>query len=127
MKNQIQYFELSDFQHIYLEDSFVLGIEESSSKLSFKMEFVLTEKHPLYHKPIENEQYCYKKGEIIFSKTEKIKWNQKSFKNLSMDSTGEPDMGNIDGFYIENDIYHLNGDWGDVEVSSEIPKIVLEM
>lgn len=28
------------------------------------------------------------------------------------DATGEYDYGNIDEFYIEDDSYHLSGDWG---------------
>ncbi|WP_153520424.1 hypothetical protein [Pseudomonas aeruginosa] len=55
----MNYYDETCFANIYLEDSYVLAIEESVSTLSFAMELVLLESHPLYVKPAAGEAYCY--------------------------------------------------------------------
>jgi len=114
------YFEWEDFENIYLEDSYVLGIYESPIQLIFEVEIVLHEKHPLYTLPKPNEQYCYKKGKIIFDGVKSVNWIKKS--NMSYtDPDGEIDYGNIETFELKNNRFHLIGDWGEVEIESKQP------
>ena len=111
------YYDWEGFADIYLEDSFVLGIDESSSEVSFIVEAVLTEGHPLYTPPESDEQYCYKKGKIVFQGLKCVKWisrNETSFTDVS----GKEDYGNIDVFQLTNDQYLMSGDWGELEVTS---------
>lgn len=111
------YYHWEGFAGIYFEDSFVLGIYESSNEISFIVEAVLTENHPLYTTPESDEQYCYKKGKIAFQGLKRVKWisrNETPFKDVS----GEEDYGNIDVFQLSNDQYFLSGDWGELEVTS---------
>ena len=54
-----KYYDWDSFKNIYLEDSFVLGIEESDNQMSFIVEMVLTENHPMYSSRHKDEQYCY--------------------------------------------------------------------
>ena len=68
------YHKLPVLQDIYLEDSFVLGINTDENTALFEMEFVLTEDHDGYRPPRENEQYCYKKGTLRFDKCAKVNW-----------------------------------------------------
>ncbi|MCK6265885.1 hypothetical protein KP803_21750 [Vibrio sp. ZSDE26] len=68
------YYDWEDFADIYLEDSFVLSICESSNEISFIVEAVLTENHPLYTSPKNDEQYCYQKGKIVFQGLKYVKW-----------------------------------------------------
>lgn len=117
-----KYYEWDDFKNIYLEDSFVLGIEEPENQITFKVEMVLTEDHPLYTSPREDEQYCYKKGKIIFNDVQAINWINRSFQPFT-DADGSEDYGNIDLFELSSNGYHLSGDWGEVVINSLAPKI----
>lgn len=123
---EINYFELSkDFSEIYLEDSYVLGVNENTNSIEFLMDLVLRENHPMYNPPKTNEQYCFKKGKIIFPKIKNVTWKEKLFMP-SKDADGEIDYGNIDSFVFENGKYNLTGGWGEVLIESETPKIIFE-
>jgi hypothetical protein len=115
---RVEYYELPALSHIYLEDSYVLDIIESDSELRFLLDIVLTEFHPDYHPPVSGEQYCYRKGELIFEETCAIQWLRKT-RQVFRDANGEIDYGNIDVFYYEDGRYHIEGDWGSVMLSSE--------
>lgn len=117
-----QYYEWDNFRNTYLEDSFVLDIEESKEQLSFTVEIVLTEKHSLYAPPSENEQYCYKTAKIIFQKLKSVTWLNKSMKPFT-DADDSEDYGNIDSFELSPDGYHLTGDWGEVIIDSAPPML----
>lgn len=114
MKN-IQYYELPELEQVYLEDSFVLGIDTTNSALIFEMEIVLRESHPLYYKPLPDEQYCYCRAALKFSKIERIEWVRKD-TTPSIDAAGEIDYGNIDVFFVEDKKHYLRGDWGEVNI-----------
>ncbi len=119
MEKPNSYSNWEDFRNIYLEDSFVLEIIETSILLSFKIEFVLGEQHLLYKKPNINEAYCYCLGYMKFINPTNVKWEKKNFDFTSIDANGEKDLGNIDLFYKENDFYFLEGDWGKVSLQCE--------
>jgi len=116
------YYEWDNFKNIYLEDSFVLSIEEFEGALSFIVELVLTENHPLYSSRDAGEQYCYKKGKIIFQELKSIEWLNRNTQPFT-DATGSKDYGNIDTFILAADGYHLSGDWGEVIVDSSPVKL----
>jgi hypothetical protein len=112
------------FDVYYLEDSYVLGVDESDpSKLAFSLLLVLTPKHPLYSAPKPNEQYCYRNGALIFEGVRAADWTNRNFKS-SRDPDGTVDYGNVDAFKIEPDgRYLLEGGWGRVIVTAESAKI----
>lgn len=111
------YYDWEGFADIYLEDSFVLGIYESPDEISFIVEAVLTENHSLYTLPESDEQYCYKKGKIVFQGLKYVKWINRNEAPFT-DASAEEDYGNIDVFELSNDKYRLSGDWGELEVTS---------
>lgn len=117
------YYEMDDFKNIYLEDSFVLGIEESEDELFFIVEMVLTEAHPLYTPPNASEQYCYKTGKIGFQELKSVEWLNRNTKPIT-DAEGSEDYGNIDSFTISPEGYYLEGYWGEVKINSSPPKVV---
>ena len=117
-----RYYEWDKFKNIYLEDSFVLRIEESEKEISFTVEAVLTEEHPRYSPPREAEQYCYKRARIVFKGLKNIKWLERNSKPFT-DADGNEDYGNIDSFELSSEGYHLLGDWGDVIICSEAPNL----
>jgi len=118
-----QYYEWENFKDIYLEDSFVLGIDESEKQISFTVEMVLTEKHPLYKPPCEGEQYCYEKGKIVFQDLKSVEWLNRNMQPFT-DADNSEDFGNIDFFASSSAGYHLSGDWGEVMINSAHPKVV---
>jgi hypothetical protein len=65
----VNYSELPGLDGVYLEDSFVLGIGETSNQLVFDLDAVLTPSHPSYAPPHPGEQYCYRRGELLFRTT----------------------------------------------------------
>lgn len=120
-----KYYEWDGFENIYLEDSYVLGIKYSGRELSFIMELVLTENHPMYSPPKESEQYCYRNGEMIFKNVSEVKWINRSMQP-NIDFDGAVDYGNIDSFELSEGGYHLEGDWGEVIVYSSEPELELK-
>ena len=73
-------------------------------KFLFIVEAVLTENHPLYTPPESDEQYCYKKGKIVFQGLKCVKWINRNEAPFT-DAFGEEDYGNIDVFELSNDKY----------------------
>lgn len=118
-----KYYDWDDFKNIYLEDSFVLGIDESEEQVSFTVEMVLTEDHPMYSPPRKDEQYCYKKGKIVFQDLQSVRWLHRNMQPF-IDADENKDYGNIDCFELSSAGYHLLGDWGEVIIKSSEPKVV---
>ena len=116
------YFGIKGLENFYFEDSFVLAIEESKDELAFLLDLVLTEEHPLYSEPKYDEQYCYKKARLIFKKCEAINWIEKT-NNLFSDNSGEIDLGNIDSFEKDGKENHLEGDWGEVILVTDLVEV----
>lgn len=117
------YSDWTDFGQVYLEDSYVLDIKESGDDLAITMEIVLTEDHPKYQDPFENEVYCYAKAKILFPEMRSIRWIRRN-RQPAIDASGDKDFGNIDSFVQENDSYRLSGDWGEVVVESNPVELI---
>jgi hypothetical protein len=113
----MKYFEwIKALSNIYLEDSYVLEIRESGSRVEFDMEFVLLENHPNYAAPLIGEKYCYRRGLIRLDNCSD-KFFQRSL-NVNSDADGEIDLGNIDIFDRTGDLITLSGDWGELSLTS---------
>jgi hypothetical protein len=115
--NKVPYHHLPGFEHVYLEDTYVLDIVEEPTQLVFTLEVVLTEGHPLYQGPSIEAQYCYREALLKFSDIKKIIWTSRHFQAFT-DASGSVDYGNIDIFYKSGFTYHLEGDWGSVNIES---------
>lgn len=122
---QVQYSRFRGFEHVYLEDSFVLDIQTAPSSAEIALEIVLTENHPLYKTPPLDEQYCYRKARIYFPDAERVEWIEKSMIP-STDATGNVDYGNIDEFFLANEHYHVRGDWGELDIVSSPPLLEVQ-
>lgn len=109
------YSSLSQFENVYLEDSFVISIKTEENQAEFMIEAVLHEKHPLYSPPSAQEQYCYKLAKISFSNAKKVTWIEKK-NSFFIDANNEVDYGNIDNFFYIGDHFYLSGDWGSLEI-----------
>ena len=124
--NRKQYYDIPDLEQIYFEDSYVIRIIEKKERLIFILDAVLKEGHTLYQPPKPDEKYCYRKAALIFPVLKWIAWREKKFIPYT-DADSEIDYGNIDVFYSEDSTYHIEGDWGIVELRSETPTIWFDM
>jgi hypothetical protein len=114
------YTEFPDLANVYLEDSYVLAIDEAPHSLTFTLEVVLTPEHPRYHTPLPGEQYCYVDGFLTLNGVREIEWLSRS-ANAFTDASGEEDLGNIDTFRQDVDYFDIVGDWGHVHVFAIVP------
>jgi hypothetical protein len=123
----MDYTELTNFKGVFLEDSFVLSIKRGLDIIIFECDFVLTEENYYYQSPKEDEQYCYRKGSLIFKNILDANWFEGILESYFRDANDEFDLGNIDLFQINGDSYYLEGDWGKVTiVTNEQPQIIWE-
>ncbi|MEV4149368.1 hypothetical protein AB0J40_37300 [Amycolatopsis sp. NPDC049691] len=119
------YTDFPDLAHIYLEDSFVLAIDEKPTSLTFRLEAVLTSSHPRYHQPRPGEAHCYADAVLTIADATKIEWVTRSSRTYR-DATGEEDLGNIDSLQRHDNHYEITGDWGHVRIySSAAPRFTL--
>lgn len=109
------YWELPGLEQVYLEDSWVLGIQVDQQRAAFQLELVLTEDHPRYQPPQAGERYCYAPAWLVFECAELVEL-QLSGAPPATDASGEQDLGNIDTLCQVEGEYVATGDWGALRV-----------
>jgi hypothetical protein len=109
---------------VFLEDSYVLGISESSEQVVFHLDAVLTPEHRAYHSPRPGEQYCYANGSLIFPDVTRVVWLRRNTRHYT-DASGEEDLGNIDILTVDGDTFVAEGEWGAVRISGAQPRFEL--
>ena len=99
------YYEaILDLRHIYLEDSYVLGIHEADGALLFDLLAVLTESHPAYQVPTDDVQYCYRAARVSFESHLDFRLDRTSISTPARSTPmGVSIYGNIDAFEIMPD------------------------
>lgn len=122
---QLKYENFPGFEDVYLEDSYILGIDTTLQTVTMELDVVLIETHPLYKKPSINEHYCMRKGQIIFPNCKEVNWIEKSMIP-STDATGEVDYGNIDSFVLIDGRYKIEGDLGRLDIISDSPILEIQ-
>ncbi|MFF5495176.1 hypothetical protein [Streptomyces aquilus] len=120
---RVDYPQLSGFEHVYLEDSFVLGVTASPGRLSLEMDLVLTVHHPPYRPPAPGEQHCYTRARIEFLQVRSLTWTDQGTPP-AVDASGETDYGGIDALFRDGSAFHIEGDWGSIDVVSGPPGII---
>jgi hypothetical protein len=122
--HMIGYEHLPGFEHLYLEDSWVLGIRESADELRFEVEAALTQDHPEWHPPEADAVHTYKRLVVVFRKPRQVTWVQRMAGPPAVDASGEIDYGHIDVFTWDESLFDLAGDWGHVRVVAERPVVL---
>jgi len=117
MKNYVEFPDLANF---YLEDSYVLDIQETEGSITFVLDAVLTPGHPSYAEPPPDEQHRYVTARLTLAGASEIRWLRRS-PRAYRDATGETDLGNVDRLVLEDDHYEATGDWGEVWVFTTSP------
>ncbi|WP_431218256.1 hypothetical protein [Leifsonia xyli] len=122
----MKYQEIDDaLAHVYLEDSFVLSISVTPGRAVFGMEFVVLPGHERYVEPASPNPYHYERGELVFSSVKSLVWSGQGVPPSIDPVDGSEDFGNIDSLVAENSSYLLEGDWGEMQISSQLPPKVM--
>jgi hypothetical protein len=116
------YYEIPGFEELGLEDSWVMGIQEDASGIVFDVDFALCANHRLFAPPLPNEVNSFRRGRMRCAEPSSVIWYRKTM-TPNYDLTGEADFGNFDSFYFSGDCFHLDGDWGEIEVVSAPPVV----
>lgn len=123
--NTVNYDQLTGLEGVYLEDSYVMDILISPSKVEFAIEFVLTESHPRFTPPPPNEQYCYRQGRLIFEEFDHLLFEFRP-QSRTTDADNNLDYGNIDSFVVNGIEHRLEGDWGKLELIPRKMRVELD-
>ena len=122
---RLNYWQLPGFENIYLEDSYVLSINANTISIQILLEAVLTENHPLYTPALSGEQYCYRQMTVKFPHPQTYDLVLNNISAIA-DPDGSVDYGNIDDFFMADDKYYLRGEWGELTIVSDPPRLVDE-
>jgi hypothetical protein len=120
-----EYFEHEVLRGLYLEDSWVLDISASRGQLVITAEFVLTEEHTAYAPARAGEQYCYRRGVLVFDGVRDLTWTGQLSSRPSRDSDGSIDYGNIDSLIIDGDHYTVEGNLGKIDLRAASIRVAL--
>lgn len=116
------YHAIPGLEHIYLEDSFIVAIDQADG-LRFKLEAVITEEHPYYRDPKPGQQYCFRWLTISWLASASIDF-QPSGRQPAVDATGSIDYDNIDRFEWADSRFEMEGNFGRVTVEGRPPFVV---
>ena len=109
------YTEISEFENLLLEESWVRGIEVRHGTLCLQLDLVLTVGHPGFTPPASGELFCYRTGEISFSGMTCLSWSEQVIRPAT-DAAGEIDFGHIDVFEWDSEEFRLRGDFGHINL-----------
>ncbi len=84
--------------------------------MCFHLQAVLVEGHPLFYwPPAAGEEHPY--ARLRWCLHGEVWWNEgPNLDRLAVDASGERDYGNVDAWFQEGDVEHLEGQWGAVSV-----------
>jgi hypothetical protein len=118
------YWELPGLQDVYLEDSWVLDVIANPGTVTVELDVVLRETHPFYERPRPGEQYCFRRGGLVFPHVIEVHWTRQGAP-AAKDASGERDYGSIDQLESVDGRFRLSGDFGDLEIVSAKPLLRL--
>jgi hypothetical protein len=117
------YAELPNLDDLYLEDSWVLDVQETPDEVCFHLEAVLRETHPKWSPPKKGEVYTTLPLSLVFPGKVRVLWVERKMKPI-LGPDDEVDHGNIDSFEWEPRFFELQGEWGHVRIESDPPLVI---
>ena len=105
------YYELSVLEQIYLEDSFVLGVEVLPGTVKIQLDLVLREGHPSYVVPGAGEQYCFWKAVLKLEEVSEVTWHMPTGAP-AIDASGDIEYGGIDSYEVDGSVHRIVGEIG---------------
>lgn len=119
------YVEIAQLRELLLEESYVLGITAIPGKVTFELDLVLTPGHGEYSPPGPGQQYCSRRGLLVFEGVTRLLWSQAG-NPPAVDASGEADYGQIDSFEWDDAGALLEGSWGRMEIVSSSIEVALQ-
>lgn len=119
------YTTLAGFEHVALEDSYVLDIAIRPYVLVIRLDLLLLPEHPAWEPPKRGERGCFKTAKISFSGIRSLHWTGMGARP-ARDSSGEVDFGSVDALTRLDRVYRIEGDWGAITLEAEAPRLSLE-
>jgi hypothetical protein len=119
------YYEIPGLEHIYLEDSFVLGVSVLPGLVDLLLDVVLREGHCEYREPDIGQQYCFRRGALRFRGVVDFRWRMPEGRP-ALDASGDTDYGGLDEFVIEGAFRRLVGEIGEIAIVCERQDLYLE-
>lgn len=114
----VAYYELPGLEQIYLEDSFVLGVEILPGTVKIQLDVVLREGHPSYVAPSADEQYCFRKGALRLEEVSEVTWRMPTGPP-AVDASGDTDYGGIDSYEVDDSVHRIIGEIGELNVTCD--------
>jgi hypothetical protein len=111
------YVELPGFEHVFLEESYVLAVVARPSEVIFELDVVLTQEHPKYVAPEVGIYLCYWHGRLDFKGVTDLEWTGQGSPPAT-DASGEIDYGQIDAMTWDVGRFELEGGWGAMNISA---------
>lgn len=106
----------SAVQGILLSESYVLDVRAQPSRVTFLMEFALTEGHPLFQTPPQDSYMCYRSGTLTLNGVSRLMWTDQGAPP-AYDANDERDYGTIDSWNESTGALTIYGDFGRIEAS----------
>jgi hypothetical protein len=109
---------LPEFQGVYFEDSYFLGIVAEGCDLRLKMLFALTVDHPAYQQPKAGEQHCYREGSILIQRPTLIEM-QPGTPTVLTDPDGSLDFGSVELYRQSTSGFRVVTEWFEATMAPE--------
>ena len=94
---------LPGFDDVYFPDAYVLGIREGAAEITFELDV-----------------YPRGKARLVFPNVRAFRWVKKVMHpTAGLDP--EPDYGSIDSLIFKDSRYRIVGQWGELEIESDVP------
>ncbi len=104
-------------RHVYLEDSWVLGVYPSAQMFAFELDAVLTPTHPATGALRRASSYDHRRARLVLCGPVHCAL---SGAPPALNNDGTRDVGNIDTWILDDSGPSvLSGDWGAAEVRAE--------
>jgi len=112
------YSQIDSLHLFYLEDSWVLDIVAMPGTLIMTLDVVLLPEHPDYDAPLAGESYCYRRGELKFEGVTSLHWTGQGLPPAK-DASGDCDYGGVDSLALDQGVYRIGGNFGEIVVYAE--------
>ncbi|MEU5320374.1 hypothetical protein AB0G67_27040 [Streptomyces sp. NPDC021056] len=114
------------FEHVCLEDSYVLGITVQPAVLLLKLDLPLLPGHPHHRAPLPGERACFRQATVTFSSVRDLHWTGQGVIKPAVDASGTVDFGSVDSLTRHDTHYQLLGDWGEIKLESDTPSLCID-
>jgi hypothetical protein len=117
--------QLRALDHLYLEDSYLLGMIADGGHLRFRILFALTGDHPSYRPPLPKEQHCYRRGDVIADNVTILSQRSGARPHITSDPDGSLDFGSVE-FQRKDGSYFFVSEWLELEFTAMSVRVEFE-